>query len=181
MNAVASCIKSNHLRLRCLIFDGGTVRLIATVLLLALSGCANGPIKLNDSGERQLAELDAVLVAISESDKVRIDPYFMAFGSKPFPVETGPIWARAFTGEPAAGPTIRIKSAELRQTIAAAGFTTRWTYVAECELSYNGNLHQIHAEGTRAAAMAHMSAMRQAVELGALDAAKKVKNIMLGQ
>jgi hypothetical protein len=157
------------------------MRAILWMTIAALCGCANGPIKLNAAGERQITERDSVKIAIAQYDKQRIDPYLTAFfGHSPQPVETGPIWSRGFVGG-AGDPQLTIKSAELRQSIAAAGFTTRWTYVAECELSYNGTLHQIHAEGTRAAAMAYMSAMRQAVELGVLDATKKVKNILLGE
>jgi len=144
------------------------------LMALLTAGCASGPMILPESREPRLTTDDAVAVALSDQDKLRVDRYVMAFGEYRYGVETGPIWAKAFVGAPG-DSTFKVVSAELRETIAAGGFALRYTYTVVGELSYDGTTVPITATGTRAAAMATMSAMRQAVELGIVDAAAKAK------
>jgi hypothetical protein len=147
--------------------------------LLVLAGCASGPLAIDeiDSTEHRISADDAVDVYLSKSDWTRIDPYLRVFGKDRHGIATGGIWRLAFHGG-ASDPPLRIKSAVLTESLAAGGFTTRYTYTVECELTYRGRLYPIRAEGTRAAAMMTLAAMRQAVELGVADAARKARVII---
>jgi len=147
-----------------------------------VSGCAAPPpAKLDAGGERQLVASDAVRIAILPTDAQRIDDFHVPFRSDTWKVITGPVWSQAFIGNVNADPVFTIKSAELRQTIAAAGFTTRFTYTVHGEVASGEKRLAIDAEGTRAAAMAIGSAMRQAVELGVKDAAEKAAKALLNE
>lgn len=154
------------------------IRTALTLGLLLLSGCATGPMKISAGGEQRLTSDDAVKVSLSEADRHRVDRYIMALGSESkYGVETGPVWQRGFTGKEG-DPAFRITSAELRQTLAGGGFTSRYTYTVTGELSYHGHVSPITASGSRAAAMAMTSAIRQAVELAVVDAASQSKRIL---
>lgn len=150
---------------------------LLALLPFVLTACADGPIKLDASGEDQVSSSDFVSIAISESDRQRLDQFVMLGQRGRQPVETGPVWWRVFAGTDP-DVTLTVKSAELRQTIAGGGFTTRFTYTAQCELLDRGKIYSINASGTRAAAMLKMSAMRQAVELGVVDAAHQAKALI---
>lgn len=91
---------------------------------------------------------------------------------------TGPIWRRVFVGDASAPATLRIVSTELSENMAVPGVTLRDTYVIDAELTFAGTTHPIHATGSRAAGMNHESARRQAVELGVVDMARQVREIM---
>lgn len=147
------------------------------VLLVALAGCSSAPFKVAEfGGERRIADDDPVPVRISDADKVRIDPVW-SYGRQ-FQAETGPIWAQVFIGEES-DPVFSIESAELRYTIEAAGFAARYTYSLSGTLSYNGIDYPITASASRGFAMNINSAMRQAVELAIVDAAKQCRQIIL--
>lgn len=150
-------------------------------LLLGISGCGTpGPLVIDDikGTEARLTGADAVDIALAVADRDRVDRYVKAaFGEHKYGAATGVFWRRAFTGG-AGAPLLSVKSATLTEAVGGGGFNIRYTYTAKCELSYMGRTYPIEAEGTRGAAMYIMSAMRQAVELGVVDAAKKAKAIV---
>jgi hypothetical protein len=153
-------------------------RAVLIIAALLLGGCQSGPIKLAEyPGERRINDADVVQIALSEHDKTRLDPYFTWVGRFRLPIDSGSLWKQVFVGTPA-DPHFTVKTAELRQRNEAAGFTGRWTYTIEGELLLNGRTYPVYAEGSRAAAINANSAMRQAVELGIVDAARKCATIL---
>lgn len=151
--------------------------LIAAVALW-LAGCQSGPIRVAGfPGEQRIGATDLVLISLAEQDRNRLDPYFTWVGKTRHPIDSGEIWRRVFIGA-GTHPLFTIEKAELRQSNEAAGFVGRWTYSIEGKLTVNGVSYPIHAEGSRAAAVNANSAMRQAVELGIVDAARKCAAIV---
>ena len=150
------------------------------IVAIALFGCATPPpLKLDFSTEQRLTAADCVKVCISDEDKKRLDELTLVFGHKTRQlIETGPVWARAFIGNLGEDPVFRITRAELRDSIAGLGFTARFTYIIDGELSYRNHVYPIHAEGSRAAATFILQAMQQAVELGIAATTKQVKQVM---
>lgn len=150
----------------------------ALALCLLLTSCATGPMGIPEGSDPRLTAADAVKVSLSQADKDRVDRYVMAFGTEyRYGVATGPVWRKGFIGKDG-DPVFKIESAELRQTLAGAGFTSRYTYTVTGELAYHGRAFPITATGSRAAAMAMTSAMRQAVELAVVDAANQSRRIL---
>lgn len=151
--------------------------IIVALLMTAIAGCSSAPFKVAEfPGERRIADNDPIRVRISEADKSRIDPV-LSYGRQ-FQAETGPVWAQVFVGEEA-DPLFSVESAELRYTIEAAGFAARYTYTLAGTFSFNGTDFPISASASRGFAMNINSAMRQAVELAIVDAAKQCRQIIL--
>lgn len=151
--------------------------IIVALLMTAIAGCSSAPFKVAEfPGERRIADNDPVQVRISDADKIRIDPVW-SYGRQ-FQAETGPVWAQVFIGDESA-PAFHVESAELRYTIEAAGFAARYTYTLTGTFSFNGTDFPISATASRGFAMNINSAMRQAVELAIVDAAKQCRQIIL--
>lgn len=150
-------------------------RLIISTVVSICSACSTAPIQLtNVGGEERIQAADIVDIAIDPREFTRVDTYFNMFNS---PVrngiETGPYWQRVFRGDGRNGVLFSITRASMRSTIEAAGFVARFTYSIDGQINLDGMQYPIHAEGTRAAGMMMLSAMRQAVELGVLHAAQQ--------
>lgn len=87
--------------------------------------------------------------------------------------------ARIFAGDPQRSPVFKITSTSLRAETTGGGFVFRFRYIAEGTLSANGRNHVVHGEGTRAAYAYNERALHEAVQLGIVDAARKVKAILV--
>jgi len=158
-------------------------RILPILMALAIAGCASNPkpFKLDDAGGQQRWQAsDMIDVAVSDADRTRLDEHFGLFGKFPGTVETGPIWARIFIGN-ADSPKFTITSAKLQDETLAAGFAMRIHYVVDGVLTFNGREYPIHAEGARATGGIPWPAMHEAVQLGVVDAAHKVRAVVTGQ
>lgn len=154
-------------------------------MLLLCAGCASGPMKLADvPGPTRLNIV--VPIDLFPPDRQRIDKHFIFTGATHpvFATEannsvvTGEIWQRAFVGDPNHNAQFRIVQAALHDSLEGAGFVMRVTYIVDGELTYRNHAYQVHAQGSRAAAMNVRGAMREAVELAIEDAAKQATNII---
>jgi hypothetical protein len=154
------------------------MKTVLVVFILFLSGCAAPmTLRLDDSGEQRLTDADSVNVALAFGDAERID----RIGSTSTSALTGPIWKRAFCGKTdSALGSLTVRNATLKQSLSGAGFTIRYTYTVEAVLRVGTNDVVLKATGSRAAAMAAGSAMRQAVELAVLEVAKQTKLVLTG-
>lgn len=155
------------------------IRVIALLAIL-VAGCQAGPpVRLADlPGEDRVRAADIVQISVSDAVKTRIeDEYFgksAAVGKVKY--VTGDVWARVFIGT---GETVfNLTRSELRYTSEGLGFAGRYTYTVEGELIHAGQSYPINASGSRGFAMNFDSAMRQAVELGVVDAAAKCRAII---
>jgi len=154
---------------------------IVIVALVGLSGCTTPrPLALSEiPGENRLSSADIVDVALSPADVSRVDPWFHPFGDKSgMGVQTGTIWQRVFRGDDRSIAKLIITKAEVRESISGMGFTMRYTYIIDAHVMIGDRDYPIKAEGSRAAAMAMFSAVRQAVELGIADAARQAAALL---
>jgi len=166
-------------------------RLCAAALPVLLLGCATGGAPLPTSvfgGEQRWTTADLVNVALSEADRNRAEPWYGLLGKGPRLLLTGSDWQQVFVGDPAKSPTFTIESTRLDSEAAAAGFATRAHYRIQGTLHLNGRDYPISAEGTRtvsayetaAYSVNTTAAFHEAVQLGIVDAAHKVKAIVAG-
>lgn len=149
---------------------------LVIIALLAVSGCAH-TYRLTDGGEQRLQNVDAVDVFLSPRDAQRVERVKMASLAKSY-AETGSVWRRAFRGMGQSKASIAIGETEMRGSPASMGFAIRFTYTASATLTVNGREYALYGTGSRAAAMNHESAMRQAAELAVADIAKQAKHII---
>jgi hypothetical protein len=149
---------------------------IAILSTLVFSGCVSlQPISLSGiTTERRIAAEDIVLIKFAGLGAAHVDTLY---GGK-VPVATGEVWKQAFVGDEKSEWTFTITKSALERSIAGAGFTMRSTYQADGLLRGAGREFEVHAEGSRAAAMDFNGAMRQAVELAVADAAKQCRAII---
>lgn len=156
-------------------------RWIAFLMVTGLAACSSAPIKLDSvKTERRLKAYDAVDVYTDVED-TRTDPIIGAnLRTKDFgKIETGAIWRRAFIGKPDSEAKFSVLKAELQWRVEAAGFVSRYTYVIDGEVKSGSMTRPIHAEGSRATGgFDPRGAMKQAIELGVLDAAQQAKIIL---
>jgi hypothetical protein len=160
-----------------------TASFIAAALIL--SGCASDPnpkpIPISEmGGQQRWTAADMVDVAISEADKNRADEHYGLFGKYPASVATGDVWSKIFVGDLQTSPVFKITAAKLQDETIAAGFAIRIHYMIDGTLAFNGRDYPIHAEGARASGGLFFAAMHEAVQLGVIDAATKVKFIVSG-
>lgn len=156
---------------------------LAILLTALVSGCIANPkpMSVEDmGGQQRWAASDMVDVAISVADRNRADEHFGLFGKYPGTISTGSVWTRIFVGDPLKSPVFTIISAKLQDETLAAGFAIRFHYVVDGSLSFNGRDYPIHADGARASGGPTMGAMHEAVQLGVVDAAHKVRFIICG-
>ncbi len=165
-------------RLRVFLLRLGTALL--PVLLLA---CATGGAPLPTSvfgGKQRWTETDLVNVALSEADRNRAEPWYGLLGKGPRLLLTGSDWRQVFVGDPTKSPTFTIDSTRLDSEAADAGLKTRAHYKIQGTLHFNGKDYAVSAEGTRTLAINTTAAFHEAVQLGIVDAARKVKAIVAG-
>jgi hypothetical protein len=166
-------------------------RLCAASLPALLLGCATGGAPLPTSvfgGEQRWTTADLVNVALSEADRNRAEPWYGLLGKGPRLLLTGSDWQQVFVGDLAKSPTFTIESTRLDSKAAAAGFATRAHYRIQGTLHLSGKDYPISAEGTRtvsayetaAYSVNTTAAFHEAVQLGIVDAAHKVKAIVAG-
>lgn len=162
------------------LMKASVLRHIFLAATLTLAACTTpSSMKLDAPGEQRLTASDIVDVVLAATDRTRVDPLFPAIGSvSRIGVETGVIWTRVFRGDDRSIARLSITKAELRESMSGMGFTMRYTYVAEAEVVIGDRAYPVRAEGTRAAAMANLSAMRQAVELGIADIGRQAAAIL---
>jgi hypothetical protein len=155
------------------------IRISVLVWLAALYGCSNQPIKLSTaSAAQRLLASDAVRVAIDPKEYARTDDLQQMGRIHPNAIETGPFWQRAFIGNAASVCSFTIDSTQLRGTVEGMGFVGRMTYVIDGTLKCVDQSTPIHAEGSRAAAMNMIGAMRESVELGIASATHQIAAVM---
>lgn len=158
-------------------------QIVVAVASLAIAGCASEPQALDLSklgGQQRWTAADMVDVAISDTDRNRKDDHFNFLGKMPGPIATGPVWAAMFVGSRDKSPTFTIVSARIQEEMLAAGFAARYHYIVDGTLSFEGREYPIHAEGARATGGITLAAMNEAVQLGVMDAAGKVRFIISG-
>lgn len=163
----------------------------AASLPVLLLGCVTGGAPLPTSvfgGEQRWTASDLVNVALSEADRNRAEPWYGLLGKGPRLLLTGSDWQQVFVGDPVKSPTFTIESTRLDSEAAAAGFATRAHYRIQGTLHLNGKDYAINAEGTRtvsayetaAFSVNTTAAFHEAVQLGIVDAAHKVRAIVAG-
>jgi hypothetical protein len=156
---------------------------LASVVTVASLVCVHGcmmktPIVLADiPTEQRLQSSAAVNVRLDPKEFTRTDNREF-HGLHKDQIETGALWKRAFVGDESSRAYFVITSTLMKSNAQAAGFSYRSTYIIDGDLHFNGNVRQIHAEGTRAASMMIWEAARQAAELGIKDAADQCRKIL---
>ena len=138
--------------------------LFLSILALALAGCSGPPVSLSRiGGEKRYTSQDAVGVYIEEPIASRVESLWGPFGEERVRVVTGDVWKRLFVGFSDSRSRLLVTSTKLEESMAGGGFTIRYTYTVHATLSVDGHTVEIESNGTRAAAVAALSAMRQAV------------------
>lgn len=166
---------------------GGTRRcagalLVAAVVVLS-AGCAAQPRRfptIEVEGPQLWTEADLVDVAISDTDRSRVDGIAADTGRPGLTYATGPVWARLFIGQEGKSPQFTIHAAHLDTRIVALGFASRITYRADGILLWNDREYPIRAEGSRSTGGFSMTAESEAIQRGVMDAARKVRFIISG-
>ena len=123
---------------------------------------------------------DIVEVAIPEADRNRTDELYATSGTHLGTVATGPFWTKIFSGDPHTSPVFTIKSTKIQSELIAHDMAARVHYIVDGSLSFEGRDYPIHAEGARATAAHWFNAASEAIQLGIVDAAHKVKFIISG-
>lgn len=155
-----------------------------SLLLLAalslLSGCATVTIDVTESGgENRIAASDVTSIAIDRDSVAKPFPFFSGADERlenGAVWDTAKVWPRVFVGN--SDSIFRVESARMVATMEAATFVNRYTFRVEGTLEHKGRTFPVSASGSRAAAMNVTSAARQAVELAAVDAARKCQAII---
>lgn len=154
------------------------------LLVSTLVGCATeSPVlvtsqELAGYGDARLAASDVIAVGITQADRSRVDNLYLMSGNPSFRVETGPTWARAFVGDPAADPMFQITSAKLQSRTTAAGFAGRMVYVIHGRIIVEGRELPVQAEGSIGYSMNLFAGVREAVELGVADTVIRVRELL---
>ena len=79
-------------------------------------------------------------------------------------LRTGELWRKVFTGTPGQSEgTLRLTSTRFDWTIIAAGFASRYTYVAEGELTAGGRTVNLKANGSSTTGFSTDSNLREAI------------------
>jgi len=138
------------------------IAVIATTALLAACA-APGPRSLLDPNSNAPTGITTARVALDPQDRDRVEPMYV-FDNAKGALRTGELWRKVFTGTPGQSEgTLRLTSTRFDWTIIAAGFASRYTYVAEGELTAGGRTVNLKANGSSTTGFSTDSNLREAI------------------
>jgi hypothetical protein len=153
---------------------------LGLVLLAALlaPGCVGTIHPNQDTGESRIGRGDVIAVRLDPASASRVENLWGPFGQEKITVHTGEVIRKVFLGYLDGQPTFRVTDSKLSESGGGAGFIIRRTYVLHGVLTVDGKESPVTGTGTRAASMNGPSALRQAIELAAVDAAQQCRRII---
>lgn len=154
------------------------------VTVLFFAGCATYPqhLTVEGPGENRVGPRDTTtriyLLPPGDTREESMAGPFSSTKNKRVLLATGAVWHRVFAGDKDSPATLEIESSDLVNSISGAGFAARYTYEARAVLRFNGKDYHLSGTGSRAAAVATQSALRQSVELALVEISQKAQAIL---
>lgn len=149
-----------------------TIKLLLISTIPFLYGCSSSTVTLGEVQTTEVVDID-----LPEQEKSRIDNIIQPtiWGNDVVtPVETGPIWASVFIGSELSESSFNITSAVVDVEL---GYSATYIYKIKGEVHCKGSVYPVEAQGSRSAAWALESALRQSISKGVTNIAKQAKFI----